>query len=202
MNFIINKKLNIISFILVVFSFYGYSQINFGFKSGLNYGLVKGNIDPPNADYFDNALGFRLGLSFQYRLGRVKFGTGCLLSFRPTCAKYSFFKKDCGTLHFTFIEVPLSIYHSFLENKIELGFSAINGFTKYPPISLIGDKEYEIDLEFILGWNINNKFNIELSYLIGGLDPLLSDRDTHLYYVGNLSLNYTFYHTNNNKSKK
>jgi len=184
-----------------MYSFLGISQFSLGIKGGINYGIAKSNIDPTYSDRFDNAIGYRLGLTLQYRLENLKFGTGCLVSFRPTCANYSFFEDGCGTLYFHFIEIPISVYYSFLNKKIEVGFSIINGFTKYPPISLIGDKEYEIDLEFLLGWNINKRFNVEISYLLGGLDPLFSDRDTHLFFVGNLSLNYTFYRFSFKKSK-
>lgn len=181
-----NAKLYITCVILVMYSFIGSSQISLGLKGGVNYGQVRGNIDPPESDRFDNGIGLRIGLTLNYSIGRLKFGTGGLLSFRPTCAKYSFFKNECGTLHFTFIEIPISFYRTFLDDKIQTGISVINGFTKYPPISLIDDKEYEIDIECSLAWNINQKFNIEISYLFGGLNPLFSERDTHLFFVGNM----------------
>ncbi len=200
-NKLLDKKVFIISTILFMYSILGNCQVGLGIKGGINYGIVKDNLDPPNSDYYDNAIGYRLGLTLQYRFKILKFGTGCLISLRPTCANYSFLGNDCSTLQFVFIEIPISVYRTFYNNKIELGFSIINGITKYPPISLIEDKVYETDLEFLIGWNINKRFNFELSYLFGGLDALFSNRDTHLYYVSNLSLNYTFYRFKKTRNK-
>ncbi|MBK9107352.1 MAG: hypothetical protein IPM92_02955 [Saprospiraceae bacterium] len=171
----------------------GYNQLSINTKVGLNYGTTKINVEPNFRDSYDNAFGFRFGLISQYKIKNFILGTGCLVSFRPTCAKYAFFEGRCGTLYFNFIEIPISLHHTFIKNKLVFGLSLINGFTKHPPIHLIEDKEYELDFEVHLGWIINPRFNIEISYLVGGLDPLNSNRDTHLFYVGSLSLNYTIF---------
>jgi hypothetical protein len=166
------------------------SQLKIGLKGGINYGKAISNLYPEN---YSNSLGYRAGLTIGYKFSGWEISSGGLLSFRGTCANFSFLSSNCLPTHFIFIEVPIVVYKSFFSDKIKIGIGMVNGFTGSPPIHLIDDREFEIDGELLFAWNFTKRFNFELSYLFGGIANSFSDRDTHLYAQGNLSLNYTFY---------
>ncbi|MBK8484895.1 MAG: hypothetical protein IPO86_06795 [Saprospiraceae bacterium] len=168
-----------------------YSQLKIGLKGGINYGKAISNLYPNET--YSNAIGYRAGLTIGYKITSWEISTGGLLSFRGACDNFSSQSSNCWSTHFIFIEIPIIIYKSFYSDKFKIGIGLVNGFTGSPPINLIDDREFEVDGEILLAWNITKRFNLELSYLFGGIANSLSDRDTHLFSVGNLSFNYTFF---------
>ena len=183
--------LKILFFILIISPFNLFGQISIGLNFGMNYGNYDTRYSGSFAPYY-NMFSYKGGVDFRYKFGKNYFlRSGLLYSQRGGSVDNPFIERR-DKLIAEFLELPIIINRIYKE-RYSIGLGLVISHLGNPVVHRIEERSYDLDFSVGIGFNFYTRFNIEASYLFGGLLFYFNKNGAYLYSVGNLSLSYRIF---------
>lgn len=200
-------RINITLLFLLCYLFLN-SQLRIFLTGGINYSnLITILIPPPfdsiEAEHFNYRFIYNGGLSLKYDFKRINLYTGAIISYRGSRSIDLFFNPINGNnvydFTYTYLEIPILISRYLFDNKAEVGGGLEYSLRVGSNNVTVGDENqiHGMDVKAFIKYNILKNFNIELSYLYGGVDKLILNKiDNYTHSVFAFNLNYQLFKFN------
>lgn len=164
-----------------------FSQLNFNLNIGLNLCKIHDDLVPFEYN-FSPRFNWKGGIQIEYIINyKQSIETGIYLTARSSNVDPNLFQTTSIVTYYLY-ENTILYRRYFYNNKLGLGIGVCNTWPQSYGIHLFGDRSYYLDLIIGCKYKINDRFNIDMSFLFGDIMTVINKDELFYFSVYNLSV--------------